>query len=155
MPRLTFHEYLKHRQFLFQQWEEQEAATFADLPLQQQLDLHDYFAPSVPLTDQQAVRHRDEITEAFPSLPQKAGRAYHAFRSAVDGSLNQIVDVYRAETTTVEMIAGKRRSLRITGIAHPVPDHYRLARALLALERHDTDGMLLAKERKMGRRRSH
>lgn len=94
------------------------------------------------------------MTKAFPPLPQKAGRAYRAFESAVDGTPNQFVDVHRADTTTTEMIAGKRRSLRITGIAGPVPDHYRLARALLALERHDRDGKLLALAQK-ARRRSH
>jgi hypothetical protein len=154
MPRLTSREYLIHRQFLCQQWEEHDAAAFAELPLQQQLDLHDYFAPAVPLTDQQAVRHRDEMTEAFLSLPQKAGRAYQALRATIDGTPNQIVDTYRAETITTGMIAGKRRSLRITGIARPVVDHYILARALLALERYDTDGKLLTLAKK-ARRRSH
>jgi hypothetical protein len=110
-----------------------DAAVFADLPLQNQLDLHDYYALSVPITVEQALRHRAEMTKAFPSLPQKAGRAYEAFRAAIDGPPNRIIDRHRRATTTTEVIAGERRSLRIVGIAHPRPDQYRLARALLAL----------------------
>lgn len=151
MPRLTSRDYVLHRRLLCQQWEERDGAAFADLPLQQQLDLHGYFAPSVPFTEQQAVRHRNAMTAAFPSLPQKAGRAYQAFRAAIADTPNQIVNTYRNEITT---IAGKRRSLRITGVAHPVPDHYRLARALLALERHDTNGKLLATAKKIQRHKS-
>ena len=154
MPRLIPRDYLIHRHFLCQQWREQDGAAFADLPLQQQLDLHDYYAPSVPLADQQALTHRSEMTKAFPSLPQKAGRAYQALRAAVDGTPNQIVDTYRSETTRPAMIAGKHRSLRITGIAHPKVDHYRLARALVNLAKHDADGTLLAKAKRVGRRRS-
>jgi hemoglobin-like flavoprotein len=125
------------------------------LPYQQQLDLHDYFAPPVPFTEREVLTHRREITKAFPSLPQKAGRAYEALRAAIDGTPNQIVDTFRSETTTVELIAGKRRSLRITGIARPKVDHYRLARALLNLERHDVDSKIYAEAKKVRDRRSH
>ena len=92
--------------------------------------------------------------KAFSSLPQKAGRAYQAIRAAVDGTPNQIVDTYRDVTTTVELIARKRQSLRITGVARPKIDYYRLTRALLNIERHDIDGKLLAKAKKLRDRRS-
>jgi hypothetical protein len=134
MPRLTSRDYLIHRQFLCEQWEERDGAAFADLPLQEQRDLHDYYALTVPFTEKEALTHRNAMTKAFPSLPQKAGRAYEAIRAAIDGTPNQIVDAHHEATTTVELIAGKHRSLlRITGVARPRPDHYRLARALLAL----------------------
>jgi len=119
MPRLTSRDYLTHRQFLRQEWDERDGAAFADLPHQQQLDLHDYFAPPVSFTDREALMHRSEMTKAFPSLPQKAGRAYEALRGAVDSTPNQIFDTRRDMTTTMEMIAGKRRSLRIIGVARP------------------------------------
>ena len=94
------------------------------------------------------------MTAAFPSLLQTAGRAFHTLGAAIEGTPNQIVDTYRSETTAIAMIAGKRRSLRITGVAHPVPDHYRLARALLALETHDIDGKLLATAKNIQRHKS-
>jgi len=154
MPRLTSRDYLINRQFLHEQWKRHDGAVYADLPLQEQRDLHDYFAPSLTLTDRGALMHRAEMTKAFPSLPQKAGRAYQAIQAAVDGVPNAIVDAYRDATTSVELIAGKRRSLRITGVARQKVDHYRVARALLNLERHDVDGALLAKAKKLRDRRS-
>ena len=154
MPRLTSRDYLTRRQFLYKYWEEHDGVTFVDLPYQQQLDLHDYFVPSVAFTDREALTHRSEMTKAFPSLPQKAGRANEAMCAAIDGTPNRIVDTFRSETTTVELIAGKRRSLRITGVARQKVDHYRLARAILNLERHDVDGKLLAKAKKIRDRRS-
>ncbi|TFD23474.1 hypothetical protein [Cryobacterium lyxosi] len=153
MPRLTSRDYLIHRQFLREQWEEHDGAAFTDLPMQEQRDLHDYYAPAVPFAEKEALAHRTAMTKVFPSLPQKAGRAYQAIQAAVDGTPNQTVDTYRDETTTVELIAGKRRPLRVTGVARPKIDHYRLARVLLALERQDTDGKLLARAKKIGRRR--
>ena len=155
MPRLTSRDYLIHRQFLCEQWEEHDGVAFADLPMQEQRDLHDYYAPTIPLTEKEALTHRSEMTKAFPSLPQKAGRAYQAIHAAIDGTPNQIVDIYRDATTTVEMIAGKRRSLRVTGVARPKIDHYRLARAMLNLERLDVDGKLYEKAKKLRDRRSH
>ena len=155
MPRLTSDDYLTNRQLLRQQWIDHDGLAFADLPLQDQLDLHDYYVPSVPITDDEALRHRAEMTKAFSSLPQKAGRAFVALCAAVDGSPNQIVDSFREATTSIEEIAGSSRSIRITGIARPSPDHYRLARALLNLERHDVDGGLLARAKKLRDRRSH
>ena len=155
MPRLTSRDYLINRRLLYVEWEMRDGAAFAELPCQQQLDLHDYFAPSVAFTDREALAHRSEMTKAFPSLPQKAGRAYEAMCAAIDGMPNRIVDTFRSETTTVELIAGKPRSLRITGVARPKVDHYRLARALLNLGRDDVDGKLLAKAKKLHGRRSH
>ena len=155
MLRLTSHDYLINRRLLCVEWKKRNGAAFAELPLQYQRDLHDYFAPSVTFTDKEALTHRDEMTKAFPSLPQKAGRALQAIHAAVDDTPNQIVDTHRAKTTTVASIAGKRRSLRIAGAARPKLDHLRLARALLAIERHDVDGKLLAKVKKLRDRRSH
>jgi hypothetical protein len=94
------------------------------------------------------------MTKAFPSLPQKAGRAYQAIQAAIEGTPNQIFDAFRDATTTVELIGGKRLSLRVTGVARPKVDHYRLARAMLNLERRDVDGKLYEKAKKLRDRRS-
>jgi hypothetical protein len=148
MPRLTSRDYFTHRQFLREEWDERDGAASADLPYQQQLDLHDYFAPSAVFTEREALTHRSEMTKAFPSLPQKAGRACEAMCAAIQGTPNQIVDTHRDKTTTIEMIAGKRRLLRITGVARPKIDHYRLARALLNLEREMTSTASCSRRRR-------
>lgn len=145
MPRLTSRDYLTNRQFIRQQWLDWNGIAFGSLPFQEQHDLHDYYVPSIPITDEQALRHRVEMTKSFPSLPQKAGKAYKAIRAAVYGHPNVIVDDFREATASVEMIAGMQRGLRITGIARPQIDHYRLARALVNLLRDDVDGELLAR----------
>ncbi|MDB5160212.1 MAG: hypothetical protein JWO99_475 [Candidatus Saccharibacteria bacterium] len=133
MPRLTNSDFHTHRQFLIQEWEERDGAAFADLPMQYQRDLHDYYAPTVSFTAKESLAHRAAMTSAFPPLPQKAGRAYQAIQAAVDGVPNPIVDSHREATTSIEMIGGKRRTLRVTGVARPTVDHYRLARALVGL----------------------
>lgn len=152
MPRLTTRDYLIQRQFLVEEWFEREGAAFGNLPLQNQRDLHDYYAPSVPFTDQEALTHREQMTEAFPPLPQKAGRAYQAVCSAVDG--NSIIDSYRAKTMTVGMIGGRPRMLRVAAVANPEIDHVRLARAMLNLAKEDIEKKFLKKAQKIARRRS-
>jgi hypothetical protein len=156
MPRLTSRDYLIHRLFLCEQWEEHDGAAFADLPMQEQRDLHDYYAPTVSFTEKEALAHRTAMTKAFPSLPQKAGRAYQSIQAAVDGTPNQIVDAYRDAATTIELIGGKRRSMRITGVARPKVDHYRLARALFGLAKDPVasaklDKLVERKRRRQGR----
>lgn len=101
MPRLTSRDYLTRRQFLYKHWEEHDDVGFVDLPYQQQLDLYDYFAPSVAFTDREALTHRNEMTKAFPSLPQKGGRAYEGMCAAIDWTPNRTVYTLRSETTTV------------------------------------------------------
>jgi hypothetical protein len=132
MSRLTQTNYLIHRQYLRQEWMSRDGAIFANLPLQDQLDLHDYCALSVPITDEQALRHRAEMTKIFLSLPQKAGRSYEAFRAAMAGESNQTIERRRNTTTSSAIVGGKRHSIRVAGIANSQPDQYRLARALIA-----------------------
>lgn len=155
MPRLTANDYLTNRAFLRNQWIAGDGAAFADLPLLEQRDLHDYYAPSVPMTEREALTHRSEMTKAFPSLPQTAGRAFQAISAAIDGMPNQIVDAHRDATTTIELIGGKRRSLRIAGIARTEIDHYKLARALVNLSKADVDDELLKTARKRARSKSN
>jgi hypothetical protein len=46
-----------------------------------QRDLHDFFAFTVVMDDAGALRHRTQMTAAFPTLPQSAGRAVEALRA--------------------------------------------------------------------------
>jgi len=103
----------------------------------------------------QSLRNKRSAIElkAFPSLPQKAGRAYQAIRAAKDKTPNMIAETHRAKTTSNVVIAGKERSIRIAGIAKPEIDHYRLARAMVNLMTADVDGKLLAKANKLRDRR--
>jgi len=133
MPRLTSRDYLIQRQYLVEEWLEHDAGSFGLLPYRHQIDLHDFYAPAEPMTDLEATRHREAMTKAFPSLPQKAGRAYQALQDAANGLPNQLIDARRAATTGVTKIGGRPHSIRVAGIARPKPDHHRLARLLLNL----------------------
>lgn len=75
MPRLTSKDYLTQRHLLIEEWFDRDAIAFGDVPLQAQHDLHDFYAPTELLSDADALKHRAAMTKAFPSLPQKAGRA--------------------------------------------------------------------------------
>lgn len=51
-------------------------------------------------------------------------------------------------------IGGKEWRVRVLGVANPQIDIHHLARALLVLQKVDVDGKLLAKAKKMARRKS-
>ena len=122
MPRLTNRDYLNNRRLLCEQWLEHQGGAFINLPRQAQLDLHDYYAPSREMWDDDAITHRDAMAKAFPSLPQKAGRAFEALRASLDGEPNQVLERYRERTTNVIESGKKQRRIRITAIANPNPD---------------------------------
>ncbi|GAB3619071.1 hypothetical protein GCM10027417_03310 [Glutamicibacter endophyticus] len=54
----------------------------------EQRDLNDYYAPSEPLSNAEALAHRRDMTAAFHSLPHKAGRAYEALHASLTGAPN-------------------------------------------------------------------
>ena len=78
MPRLTNRDYLPTRHFLATLWERSSGGFFGVLPGCAQRNLHDFFAFTVTMEDTEALTHRAEMTAAFPSLPQAAGRALPA-----------------------------------------------------------------------------
>jgi len=153
MPRLTSRDYLLQRRYLCSIWENDEGGSFAVLPGQQQRDLHDYYAPSGHLTEQQALTHRTAISKAFPSLPQSAGRSFNALRDHLDGKPNQIVDSHLRRRTTSEKIGGKQRTVRTLSVSRPKIDHRRLARALLDHALVEFDRSLSTREKTFVRRR--
>lgn len=127
MSRLSNRDYLIQRQYLVEEWLERDGGALGNLPYQQQLDLHDFYAPAEVMTDLEATRHRAAMTQAFPSLPQKAGRANQAVQAAISGKVNQLVDTHRTATTSTAKIGGRPHTIRVAAIARPKPDHYRLA----------------------------
>jgi hypothetical protein len=88
------------------------------------------------------------MTKAFPALPQKAGRAFEALRSCLEGRPNQISDRHRTGSTRTLRIGGKMRSLRISAVSRPQIDTHYLAKALLQLVKED-DGTLMKKAQKL------
>ena len=149
MPRLSNRDYLIQRQYLVEEWLGRDGGSFGNLPYQHQIDLHDFYAPAEPMTDLEATRHRAAMTKAFPSLPQKAGRAYQAIRAAVSGLPNQLVDAHRIATTGLAKIGGRSRSIRVAAIARPKPDHRILARMLLNMTKQDNAEELYELAKKM------
>lgn len=66
MPRLTSQDYLAQRRLLIKEWYEHDAIAFGDIPLQAQHDLHDFYAPTEPMSDADALKHRAAMAKAFP-----------------------------------------------------------------------------------------
>lgn len=135
MPRLTNQTYLAQRRLLVRLWHEREGALFSVLPPYVQHDLHDFYAPSELLTDAEALAHRAAMTNAFPSLPQKAGRAFGALSAHLEGRPSLMVERYEASTTMTHRVGNnqKARVLRLTVVIRPAPDVHYLAKALLRL----------------------
>ncbi|MFK4728277.1 hypothetical protein ROT00_01180 [Agromyces mediolanus] len=147
MPRLTTRDYLTIRHFLIDLWNENDGQAFGELPGYAQRDIHDYFAPTVPMSDRDALAHRKQMTKVFPSLPQKAGRDFEALRASLDGRPNQMVDRHRGKTTRAFKVGGKTRTIRVAAVSRPQIDTHYLAKALLQLVKED-DGTLMRKARR-------
>lgn len=52
------------------------------LTVNEQWDLFAFFLPHQDLSEQQLIQHRQDISEADPSLPQRAGRALKRLEEA-------------------------------------------------------------------------
>lgn len=148
MPRLTTRDYLTIRRFLIELWNENDGQAFGVLPGYAQRDLHDYFAPTVPMTDRDALAHRKQMTRAFSSLPQKAGRDFEALCASLERRPNQMIDRYRAKTARTFKVGGKTRTIRVAVVSRPQIDTHYLANALLQLVRED-DSTLMKKVQKL------
>ncbi len=75
MPRLTSNQYLIERDFLTDLWQEVRPV-YAFLTYDDQMTLHQFFAPTKNLTDRVAIAHRQSVAKQHPSLPQRAGKIY-------------------------------------------------------------------------------
>lgn len=140
MPRLTSRDYLAQRRLLIEEWYEYDAVAFGDTPIPAQHDLHDYYAPTEPLSDADALKHRAAMTKAFPSLPQKAGRAFQMLIAA-----REMRALRMAEARTSPRKPGVKRAVRIAPVVRPKVDLHYLAKAMVELAKHDADGALLKK----------
>ena len=57
MPRLTNRDYLATRHQLASLWKQNSGSFFAALPAYAQRDLHDFFAFTVSMADEEALAH--------------------------------------------------------------------------------------------------
>lgn len=152
MPRLTSRDYLAQRRLLIEEWFDRDAIAFAEVPLQGQHDLHDFYAPTEPFSDTEALKHRAAMAKAFPSLPQKAGRALQALLRGKELHEQRLV-VAREAAGQPSPRTAKSRGVRIAAVARPKPDLRLLAKAIVELSISDTDGSLLRELQEKQRRK--
>ena len=128
MSRLTTKQYLAARTWLAELWFE-DIGHWSQIDTADQRVLHDYFDPTITLSEEETLAHRRTVTAADPSLPQRAGRALHRFRRVMAGELALVPMVY------VSPAHGrtKAHSISVRSVLRPTPDYERLARALLSL----------------------
>lgn len=118
MPRLTNQAYLQRHQQLRQLWLEAQRH-YAQLPLDQQWLLHDYYQPSKPLTNDQLIVHRRSITKDRPSLPNAASKAYQRLLAAPLPPPRPLPPQPRPPTRPLH--------IRVSAVVRPEPDTHRLA----------------------------
>lgn len=148
MPRLTNKDYLTIRHFLTRLWDQDDGDSFAVLPGYAQRDFHDFYAPTVSMTDEYAVTYRVRMTKARSSPPQSAGRAFEALRASLEHHPNQMVDRQLENITGTFKVGGKNRRIQVTSVSRVKVDTYYLAKALLRLLEED-DGTLMKKALRM------
>lgn len=127
MPRQTAADYLKTHRWLAKLWAEQQDS-FGFLGYQEQMYLHDYFAPSQGISDEELVAHRKAVTARRPSLPQCAGRALRRLQVELEAAAAVRVPAGSSHP------AGNRRIV-VRAIARPEVDEDRMVQALLRAAR--------------------
>ena len=134
MPRLTNADYLDQRHRLMVAWEFR-SQLIAELEPYEQHALHNFFAMSREMYDEDVVAYRQEQTKREPSLPHKAGRAYAHLEQiiAADRERRAIATV---ETVPVRGAKRPKKTVRVAGLVKPELDIPGLARMIhrLAIE---------------------
>ncbi|WP_314456177.1 hypothetical protein [uncultured Microbacterium sp.] len=88
------------------------------------------------VTDDQAVAYRQAVTAKWPSLPQRAGKAYAEF--------TRVIAQLEAAPPRAKRIPGRRRTnksyvIRTEGLIRPDVDFDKLAHVLLAIARDEAE----------------
>lgn len=78
MPRLTNKQFLDIHHKLRRLWLD-DPRLFAELIINEQWHLHDFFGPDYDWPDDKMLIRRGYMTKIEPSLPQKAGRTHANF----------------------------------------------------------------------------
>lgn len=131
MPRTTNGAYLKRRSTLTDSWTRHEYG-WSNLSFEDQCTLHDYYKPSMGLTEDPAISYRQAVTAKWPSLPHRAGKAYAEF--------TKVIAQLEAAPPQPKRIPGRRRTnksyaIRTEGLVRPDVDFDKLARVLLDIAR--------------------
>ena len=131
MPRITNSDYLAHRKNLSDNWKRSELG-WSKLNFKDQCTLHEYYEPSMDLTDDQAITYRQAVTAKWPSLPHRAGKAYAEF--------TKVIARLEAAPPQQKRPPGRRRTnksyaIRTEGLVRPDVDFDKLARVLLDIAR--------------------
>jgi hypothetical protein len=147
MPRLTNDLYLERHGFLRKAWHD-FYDIFSVLPVTQQWELHRYYQSQSGRAPAELLRRRAEMTEAEPSLPNRAGksfsRVYRAFRHAFEYAQGDEQRFFRAVVAQIPEASITRhyvpatstapaRVIKVWSVARPEPDLQKLVLALKLL----------------------
>ncbi|MFG6279580.1 hypothetical protein [Microbacterium sp. 5K110] len=135
MPRLTNKTYLCNRSALGKFWRRSEHG-WSKLSLEDQCTLHEYFEPTMDLTDDQAIAYRQAVTAEWPNLPQRAGKAYAQFTRVI---AQLEAEPPRLKTSPKSKHRRTPYIVRVEALARPDVDFDKLARALLAFAKEKVD----------------
>ena len=140
MPRLTKATYYDRHDFLAWAWKDLPGL-FMVLPSQQQWDVHAYYIPSKTVSRGQLLAHRQTITDKQPSLPQRASKAFGRMQriydwanTEADGDSVKRHQLIASQAVTARS-TGRRRTLRISGLAKPEPNVELFTKVLIDIAR--------------------
>lgn len=139
MPRLTNTDYLQHRNLLLEVWQHHRNA-FIALEPNEQWSLHQFFQLAAERPAEQLLRYRGVLTGLYPSLPQRAGRAFQRLKRWHDTATKFAGDDPAAYREAIVELAGipantpshGDRLTYVQGEVHPELNKRKLAQALLA-----------------------
>lgn len=146
MPRITNQQYINIHRTLRQLWED-DFRHFEKLSGNDQLTLHQYFAPSKELSDDELLAHRQAVTLEEPSLPNQAGKTWARLQRIIAGQ--EAAYTYapaRHQPSRVPAGSrGKRHNIIVTSVLRPEPDVRKIAEALIKIALADAEAEIEAR----------
>ncbi|QWT23897.1 hypothetical protein KPL76_00090 [Subtercola sp. PAMC28395] len=138
MTRLTNQHYLNQRNQLTEEWKVEGGGAFIMLKPNEQWALHDFYAFTEKLTDDQAIRHRKAAAANASSLPQRAGRAL----SHLAFFAPRLYEFVAARTIAPKRAKGAKTELLILSEVNPNLNADKMASILrdIVKERQKRDG---------------
>lgn len=129
MPRLTDSTYLKQRAYLVGLWE-RDGYELTLMRATEQWELHGFFRLAEPLTDEQALAHRREVTAEDSSLANRAGKAYARLLSEVAANDARLAAMPTSLPPRKRGDPKPTRNITVRTLVRPEIDYKRLAQAL-------------------------
>lgn len=130
MPRLTNTTYLQQHELLRLSRGESHFG-FALLSPTEQWDLFLYYLPHQAQPDHALLEHRVQVTGLDPSLPQRAGRAFHHWRR-----IEATLPAYQAwATKQPHLTSQKDRRIKVFSEVNPELDPKKFAEIIIELAR--------------------